>query len=177
MPACQRGSPWRRNRFNVAGAPGGRLEASLQHFGVDKPATGGHYDLVILDDLVNHINSSSPDGIAKVKACFRQVSPLLVNGGQLIVLGTRYADDDLYGWILREMADVFRVVTFDAGCDVVLHCNGDLAEMKAVAVAARPLNDSAMARVEAGERLRLSRAKRSFDEAAAKAELDAFLAA
>ncbi|MBL0931693.1 MAG: hypothetical protein IBJ15_16450, partial [Alphaproteobacteria bacterium] len=65
----------------------------------------------------------------------------------------------------------------DAGCDVVLHCNGDFAEMKAVAVAARPLNDSAMARVEAGERLRLSRAQRSFDEAAAKAELDAFLAA
>ncbi len=65
----------------------------------------------------------------------------------------------------------------DAGCDVVLHCNGDFAEMKAVAVAARPLNDSAMARVEAGERLRLSRAQRSFDAAAAKAELDAFLAA
>jgi hypothetical protein len=49
--------------------------------------------------------------------------------------------------------------------------------MKAVAAAARPLNDAALARVQGAETLRRSRALAGFDAAAAKAELDAFLAA
>lgn len=119
-----RGNPWRSHSFNVRNAPEGRQEFSMQSFGVDKPATGGHYELVILDDMVNHLNCATPEGIAKVKACFRMVSPLLVNGGKLIVLGTRYADDDLYGWIMREMADVFRVCVFEAGVDVETRTDG-----------------------------------------------------
>ena len=35
----------------------------------------------------------------------------------------------------------------DAGCDVVLHCNGDMAEMEAVAVGLRPLTEIAQERV------------------------------
>ncbi len=45
-----------------------------------------------------------------------------------------------------------------AGCDVVLHCNGKLEEMAAVAAAASPLSTAAMARVEAGA-ARVGRAK------------------
>ena len=36
-----------------------------------------------------------------------------------------------------------------AGCDAVLHCNGERAEMEAVAGAAGPLNDAARARLDA----------------------------
>lgn len=35
----------------------------------------------------------------------------------------------------------------DAGCDLVLHCNGDMAEMRAVASALRPLTDTARERL------------------------------
>lgn len=38
----------------------------------------------------------------------------------------------------------------DAGCDVVLHCNGDMAEMSAVLAAAPPLTDAAQGRLAAG---------------------------
>lgn len=119
-----KGHPWRNTHFNVRGAPEGRQENSVQCFGVDKPATGGHYDLIILDDLVNHMNCGTPDGIAKVKTCFKMVSPLLVNGGKLVVIGTRYVEEDLYGWIIREMADVFRIVVFDAGVDIEIQEDG-----------------------------------------------------
>ena len=34
----------------------------------------------------------------------------------------------------------------DAGCDAVLHCNGDMAEMAKIASAVRPLSDKAMER-------------------------------
>lgn len=42
-----------------------------------------------------------------------------------------------------------------AGCDVVLHCNGDLEEMQAVAAASPPLTDVALVRLERGETTRL----------------------
>ena len=41
-----------------------------------------------------------------------------------------------------------------AGCDVVLHCNGTLAEMTEIAAAVGPLSPPARARVEKGEALR-----------------------
>lgn len=37
----------------------------------------------------------------------------------------------------------------DAGCDLVLHCNGDMDEMKAVVAGCRPLEGEALARVSA----------------------------
>jgi beta-N-acetylhexosaminidase len=53
-----------------------------------------------------------------------------------------------------------------AGCDVVLHCNGDLAEMQAVASAAGELAGQAQARAEAA--LNLRGAREEFDVAAAR---------
>jgi beta-N-acetylhexosaminidase len=44
-----------------------------------------------------------------------------------------------------------------AGCDLVLHCNGDRAEMSAVARAAAPLTAAARRRLAAGETLRRAR--------------------
>lgn len=41
-----------------------------------------------------------------------------------------------------------------AGCDVVLHCNGDMVEMAAVAAAARPLSEAALGRLARAEAMR-----------------------
>ncbi len=62
-----------------------------------------------------------------------------------------------------------------AGCDVALHCSGDMAEMRAVADGARPLDADAMRRVAAGEAMR--RVPGDWDAAAAQARLDEILAA
>ncbi|MDR3435990.1 beta-N-acetylhexosaminidase [Telmatospirillum sp.] len=37
--------------------------------------------------------------------------------------------------------------SLDAGCDIVLHCNGDMAEMQAIALALKPLSDGAQMRL------------------------------
>lgn len=55
-----------------------------------------------------------------------------------------------------------------AGCDVALHCNGDPAEMEAVAGHTTALSDEAAARVARGEALRL-KSRRDFDRASAEA--------
>jgi beta-N-acetylhexosaminidase len=52
----------------------------------------------------------------------------------------------------------------DAGCDVVLHCNGDMAEMAEIA-AAPPLSPAAEARIARGEELRRRR-REEFDRRA-----------
>ncbi len=60
-----------------------------------------------------------------------------------------------------------------AGCDVALHCRGDIDEMGRVAAAVRPLGDATLARIAAAEALR--RPPDRFDRAGAEARLDALL--
>jgi beta-N-acetylhexosaminidase len=60
-----------------------------------------------------------------------------------------------------------------AGCDVALHCNGDLAAMTAIAEACPPLTPAAMRRLARANAWR--RAPEPFDPAAARARVDALL--
>lgn len=59
-----------------------------------------------------------------------------------------------------------------AGCDVVLHCNGDMAEMKAVVAGSKALSGKAKARAEAAL-ARIARAPEPFDAQEARARFDA----
>ncbi|MFM8746089.1 MAG: beta-N-acetylhexosaminidase [Aestuariivirga sp.] len=62
-----------------------------------------------------------------------------------------------------------------AGCDLVLHCNGDLAEMQEVAAAAGVLKGPALARARAALKARLK--PQPFDRKQALEDLNALLAA
>lgn len=62
-----------------------------------------------------------------------------------------------------------------AGCDLALHCNGDIKEMKLVAEAASPLTVRAKRRLERGEASRIQCGE-PFDRVVAEARLDALLA-
>ena len=59
-----------------------------------------------------------------------------------------------------------------AGCDVVLHCNGDMAEMKPVLEGCRPLAGKARRRADAAM-ARLARTPEPFDVAAGRARFSA----
>jgi beta-N-acetylhexosaminidase len=63
-----------------------------------------------------------------------------------------------------------------AGCDLVLHCNGDPGEMAAVAAAARPVAPATAARLARGEALRRGGIA-DFDRDAAQARFDRLVAA
>ena len=63
--------------------------------------------------------------------------------------------------------------SLEAGCDVVLHCNGDMGEMAAVASQLRPLSDAARIRFARGQAMK--RAAIVFDVAAAEAEVTRLL--
>jgi beta-N-acetylhexosaminidase len=63
-----------------------------------------------------------------------------------------------------------------AGCDLALHCNGELAEMEEVVAAARPISQLTAARLRRCEGMRLGSAVNGFDRAEAEARFDALLA-
>jgi len=58
----------------------------------------------------------------------------------------------------------------EAGCDVVLHCNGEMREMRGIARAVGPLSAEARRRIDAGERRRLAGIE-PFERSAAEARL------
>ena len=60
-----------------------------------------------------------------------------------------------------------------AGCDVILHCNGDRAEMTEIADACAPLSDAAQARVARAEAMR--RPPDDLDRDAVRARLEVLM--
>jgi beta-N-acetylhexosaminidase len=66
-------------------------------------------------------------------------------------------------------------LALEAGCDIVLHCNGQLDEMKEVAAAAGELKGKSLARAKAA--LKFARKPQRFDEKAAMQDLDLVLQA
>jgi len=74
-------------------------EASITCSGIGAQKTSQHYDLIIADDMNSPKNSMTPEGRQKVIDHFKYYTSLLEPGGTIVVVGTRYADDDLIGWI------------------------------------------------------------------------------
>ena len=65
------------------------------------------------------------------------------------------------------------VASLKAGCDLALHCNGDLAEMQTLADAVGDMNDAAQVRADAALAARVT--PQPIDIKAAEAELQALL--
>lgn len=94
-----------------------KREPTVTAAGITNNLVGGHYDLIIMDDVVNRDNVSTMDQISNVIQRFKDAQDLLEPGGELIVVGTRWHDSDLYGWILdhdNEILHDFLVLTMEA---------------------------------------------------------------
>lgn len=104
-------------------------------------------------------------------------SPEVIGGvirGEIGFDGLLFTDD----LSMKALSGGFREraeAAFRAGCDVALHCNGDLAEMRAVAEAAPRLAGEPLRRSEAALRL-IARAPDSFDPVDARLAFDRALA-
>jgi beta-N-acetylhexosaminidase len=86
--------------------------------------------------------------------------------------GLLMSDDVSMNALSGSIAERTRAI-FSAGCDMVLHCNGNLEEMREVAAETPELSGIALGRAE---RALASRgAPQPFDRAAARAELDAMI--
>lgn len=87
--------------------------------------------------------------------------------------GLLMSDDVSMNALSGNIAERTRAI-FAAGCDMALHCNGNIEEMREVAGQTPELSGTALARARAA--LASRKAPQPFDRAAARAELDALIA-
>lgn len=87
--------------------------------------------------------------------------------------GLLMSDDVSMNALAGTIAERTRAI-FAAGCDMALHCNGNIEEMREVAGHTPELSDRALERANAA--LAARRAPQPFDRAAARTELDALIA-
>src|SRR3990167_7551354 len=81
-------------------------DSTVTAAGIDNNLVGGHYDLIIMDDVVSRDNVTTRDQIMKVIQRYKDSLDLLEPNGQLLLVGTRWDDADLYGWIQDPRNDI-----------------------------------------------------------------------
>lgn len=69
--------------------------------GAGSGKTSQHYDVVIADDLSSYINTKNPDVAKKTLENYRLYTSLLEPTGTLVVIGTRYSEIDIIGFIIE----------------------------------------------------------------------------
>ena len=75
----------------------GSKDVTLYSAGAGGAIISKRFDIVICDDILDEENTSTPEAREKVENWFwKTLRPCLVPGGIIIVLGTRWAEDDLY---------------------------------------------------------------------------------
>lgn len=68
----------------------------------DSIKAGGHYELILLDDATNEINSSNLENCEKTHGTYDDTDELIEPGGYRIFLGTKWHDEDLPAYILSK---------------------------------------------------------------------------
>lgn len=75
-------------------------QATITTAGLETALTGKHFKIIIDDDLVGQTNVTTKEQIQKVIQTFNDSENILNPGGKHIVIGTRWANRDLYGHLL-----------------------------------------------------------------------------
>ena len=77
-----------------------KKEATVTAYGIGGNLVSQHYDLIIMDDVVNRDFINTTEQIEKTILFYKDALDLLEPTGMIIIIGTRWSDADLYGWIL-----------------------------------------------------------------------------
>lgn len=79
------------------------VDASLECIGAGGAVTGGHFDLILCDDIQDDKNTYSAGQRAKTREWWSgTVAPMLSRGGAIIVIGTRKHHDDLFAHLIKD---------------------------------------------------------------------------
>jgi predicted phage terminase large subunit-like protein len=101
---------WNEEKIEVAQRTLSLAAPTIATTGVEAEMTSTHFDLIILDDLMGLQNYKTKEQRDKVRAFYRSMINLLEPDGTLIVLGTRWHQDDLYQTILDNEKEYYDVM-------------------------------------------------------------------
>jgi hypothetical protein len=108
---------WRDEEIVVAGRTKALSAPTVATTGVEAEMTSTHYDLIILDDLQGLNNCQTKEQRDKVKKFYRSMTALLDppdprtgEGGEMVVIGTRWHHDDVYQEIMDTEKEYYDVM-------------------------------------------------------------------
>lgn len=101
----QIGPKWDEGEIIISSRTKNRKEASITVGGIETTKVGQHYDLIIGDDYNSSQNSDSPEKCQKVIDHFKYNLNILNPGGEYLIIGTRYAELDVIGFLLSNVLE------------------------------------------------------------------------
>lgn len=97
------GDRWTESEIVVSHRTNNIKEASITVGGIGTTKVGQHYDMIIGDDYNSNKNSDTVDKCQKVIDHVRYNLNILNPDGEYIFVGTRYAERDVIGWLLKDI--------------------------------------------------------------------------
>ena len=96
-------SKWSESQKTIATRTINRKEPSLQAIGKGGQLVSAHYDVAIVDDLVNDEDRDSPATRETTKRWLRDLVSLVHQDGLILIVGTRWHYEDLYHHLIEEL--------------------------------------------------------------------------
>lgn len=94
------GSNWTEGEITISGRTKPYKEASITCGGIATVKVGQHYSTIIGDDYNSGNNSATEEGRQKVLRHYQMNTSILDPGGRYVIIGTRYAENDVIGFVL-----------------------------------------------------------------------------
>ena len=82
--------------------PNPAREPNRSLWGVGATIVGRHYDVIIMDDIINEQSCSTPEQIRKVRDWYSYIQSIKDPEGFELMIGTRYHFSDIYGTVIKE---------------------------------------------------------------------------
>lgn len=96
-----RSNNWNEGEITISSRTKNLKESSITCGAIGTIKVGQHYDVIIGDDYSSPRNSESPDQRRKVIDHYQYNLSILEPTGVYVIVGTRYAEDDIIGWIIK----------------------------------------------------------------------------
>ena len=101
-----RGDLWNEGEIIIKGRTRPIKEASITCSGIGAGKTGNHMDVIVADDLSSYNNTKNPDLAAKTIEHYRLYTSILNPGGTIVVIGTRYSEIDIIGFVIENELEI-----------------------------------------------------------------------
>lgn len=95
-----KGDVWNEGEIIVNQRTVYKKEGTVTCGGVGTTKVGQHYDLIIGDDMNSDSNSSTDEGRKKIINHYKYNLSILEQTGEYVLIGTRYSESDLIGWVI-----------------------------------------------------------------------------
>lgn len=101
---------WNQDAITIRQRDKALKEPTIATTGVEAEQTGGHFDVIFLDDLTGLQNSQTPEQREKTKRFRRSMINLLEPGGKLYEIGTRWHLDDTFSEIFEKEKEYYDIM-------------------------------------------------------------------